>query len=201
MNSKQSNDSELNEQLQILKNEYLAKKTFHLIKTGKEPKRKNLFKNLFYLAGFGDRYVIVMSTGQKSIDSQLYQFCKIKIKETSDQNVVDFMLSSISEVCDKYLKLISFNFNKSYIWTLEIAYSDVQWEAIDLELLSNHSDNIDIINYFPSVINFKKIPKNIKNILEEKKIEFEAKKELERQQLMVDYLISKGYNVQKPTYE
>jgi hypothetical protein len=80
---------------------------------------------------------------------------------------------------------------------LEIAYSDVQWERIDLELLANHSDNIDIVNYFPSIINFKKIPQNIKKILEEKKMEFEAKKELEKQQIMVDYLASKGYTVQK----
>jgi hypothetical protein len=201
MNLKQSNNSELNEQLQILKNEYLARKTFHLIKTGKEPKRKNLFKNLFYLAGFGDKYLLIMSTGQKSIDSNLYQFCKIKIKETLDESVADFMVTSIIDICNKYLNLVSFNFNKSYIWTLDIAYSDVQWENIDLELLSNHSDNIDIINYFPSVINFKKIPQNIKNILEEKKLEFENKKELEKQQLMIDYLSSKGYSIQKPNYE
>ena len=197
MNSKQLNESELNEQLQILKNEYLARKTFQLIKTGKEPKRKNLFKNLFYLAGFGDKYLQIISTGQKGIDSQLYQFCKIKIKETVDNNVADFMISSIIDICDKYLNLASFNFNKSYIWTLEIAYSNVQWEKIDLELLANHSDNIDIVNYFPSVINFKKVPQNIKKILEEKKMEFETKKELENQQIMIDYLTSKGYTVNK----
>ena len=197
MNSKQLNESELNEQLQILKNEYLARKTFQLIKTGKEPKRKNLFKNLFYLAGFGDKYLQIISTGQKGIDSQLYQFCKIKIKETVDNGVADFMISSIIEICDKYLNLASFNFNKSYIWTLEIAYSNVQWEKIDLELLANHSDNIDIVNYFPSVINFKKVPQNIKKILEEKKMEFETKKELENQQIMIDYLTSKGYTVNK----
>jgi hypothetical protein len=197
MNSKQLNELELNEQLQTLKNEYLARKTFHLIKTGKDPKRKNLFKNLFYLAGFGDRYMLIMSTGQKSIDSQLYQFCKIKIKETLDENIADFMISSIIDICYNYLNVVSFNFNKSYVWTLEIAYSDVQWERIDLELLANHSDNIDIVNYFPSIINFKKIPQNIKKILEEKKMEFEAKKELEKQQIMVDYLASKGYTVQK----
>jgi hypothetical protein len=184
-----------------LRNDYLAKKTFYLIKTGKEPKRKNLFKNLFYLAGFGDRYMLIMSTGQKSINSNLYQFCKIKVKETTDESVADFMLSSISEICNKYLNLVSFNFNKSYIWTLDIAYSDVQWENIDLELLSNHSDNIDIINYFPSIINFKKIPQNIKKILEEKKAELETKKELEKQQLMIDYLSSKGYIIEKPKYE
>lgn len=199
--SKQLKDSELNEQLQILKNEYLARKTFHLIKTGKEPKRKNLFKNLFYLAGFGDKYLLMMSTGHKSINSELYQFCKIKTKEIIDEDMADFMISSVSEICSKYLNLVSFNLNKSYVWTLEIAYSDVQWENIDLELLCNHSDNIDIVNYFPSIINFKKIPQNIKNILEEKKIAFETKKELERQQIMVDYLLSKGYNVQKPKYE
>jgi hypothetical protein len=191
------NDSELNGQLQVLKNEYLARKTFHLIKTGKEPKRKNLFKNLFYLAGFGDRYLQIISTGQKGIDSELYQFCKIRIKETMNQDVTDFMTSSIIDVCGKYLNLAFFNFNKSYIWTLEIAYSDVQWEQIDLELLANHSDNIDIVNYFPSVINFKKIPQNIKKILEEKKMEFEMKKELENQQIMIDYLQSKGYTVKK----
>jgi len=201
MNLKQSNNSELNEQLQILKSEYLARKTFHLIKNGKEPRRKNLFKNLFYLAGFGDRYLLIMSTGHKSINSNVYQFCKIKIKETIDQNVADFMVSSISEICDKYLNLVSFDFNKSYVWTLDIAYSDVQWENIDLELLSNHSDNIDMVNYFPSVINFKKIPQKIKNILEEKKLEFENKKELENQQIMIDYLSSKGYTIQKPNYE
>jgi hypothetical protein len=197
MNLKQLNELDLNEQVQTLKNEYLARKTFHLIKTGKEPKRKNLFKNLFYLAGFGDRYMLVMSTGQKSIDSQLYQFCKIKIKETLDENIADFMISNIIDICYNYLNVVSFNFNKSYVWTLEIAYSDVQWERIDLELLANHSDNIDIVNYFPSIINFKKIPQNIKKILEEKKMEFEAKKELEKQQIMVDYLASKGYTVQK----
>jgi hypothetical protein len=197
MNSKQLSESELNEQLQILKNEYLARKTFQLIKTGKEPKRKNLFKNLFYLAGFGDKYLQIISTGQKGIDSQLYQFCKIKIKETVDNSVADFMISSIIDICDKYLNLACFNFNKSYIWTLEIAYSNVQWEKIDLELLANHSDNIDIVNYFPSVINFKKVPQNIKKILEEKKMEFETKKELENQQIMIDYLTSKGYTVNK----
>jgi hypothetical protein len=197
MNSKQLNESELNEQLQILKNEYLARKTFQLIKTGKEPKRKNLFKNLFYLAGFGDKYLQIISTGQKGIDSQLYQFCKIKIKETMNDGVADFMISSVIDICDKYLNLVSFNFNKSYIWTLEIAYSNVQWEKIDLELLANHSDNIDIVNYFPSVINFKKVPQNIKKILEEKKMEFETKKELENQQIMIDYLTSKGYTVNK----
>ena len=197
MNSKQLNESELNDQLQTLKNEYLARKTFQLIKTGKEPKRKNLFKNLFYLAGFGDKYLQIISTGQKGIDSQLYQFCKIKIKETLDENIADFMISSIIDICYNYLNVVSFNFNKSYAWTLEIAYSDVQWERIDLELLANHSDNIDIVNYFPSIINFKKIPQNIKKILEEKKMEFEAKKELEKQQIMVDYLASKGYTFQK----
>jgi len=197
MNSKQLNESELNDQLLILKNEYLARKTFQLIKTGKEPKRKNLFKNLFYLAGFGDKYLQIISTGQKGIDSQLYQFCKIKIKETMNDSVADFMISSVIDICDKYLNLVSFNFNKSYIWTLEIAYSNVQWEKIDLELLANHSDNIDIVNYFPSVINFKKVPQNIKKILEEKKMEFETKKELENQQIMIDYLTSKGYTVNK----
>jgi len=199
MNSKHLSESELNEQFQTLKNEYLARKTFHLIKNGKEPKRKNLFKNLFYLAGFGDRYLQIISTGQKSIDSELYQFCKIRIKETVNQDVEDFVISSIIDICGKYLNLVSFNFNKSYICALEIAYSDVQWEQIDLELLANHSDNIDIVNYFPSIINFKKIPQNIKKILEEKKAEFEAKKELENQQIMIDYLTEKGYKVQKIT--
>ena len=70
-----------------------------------------------------------------------------------------------------------------------------------LELLKNHSDNIDINNYFPNIINIKKVPQNIKKILEEKKLEFDNRKELERQQIMVDYLVSKGYKVQKPTYE
>jgi hypothetical protein len=149
------------------------------------------------LAGFGDKYLQIISTGQKGIDSQLYQFCKIKIKETIDNCIADFMISSVIDICDKYLNLVSFNFNKSYIWTLEIAYSNVQWEKIDLELLANHSDNIDIVNYFPSVINFKKVPQNIKKILEEKKMEFEMKKELENQQIMIDYLTSKGYTVNK----
>ena len=40
-----------------------------------------------------------------------------------------------------------------------------------------------------------------KKILEEKKVEFEAKKESERQQLMIDYLLSKGYSIQKPNHE
>ena len=201
MNSKQLNDSELNEQLQILKNEYLARKTFHLIKTGKEQKRKNLFKNLFYLAGFGDRYMLVMSTGQKSVNSVLYQYCKIKFKEIVAQEIADFAISTIEETCKKYINLFSFNVNKSYVWTLEIVYSDVNWQEIDLELLKNHSDNIDINNYFPNIINIKKVPQNIKKILEEKKLEFDNRKELERQQIMVDYLISKGYKVQKPIYE
>lgn len=201
MNSKQLNDSELNEQLQILKNEYLARKTFHLIKTGKEQKRKNLFKNLFYLAGFGDKYMLVMSTGQKSVNSVLYQYCKIKFKEIVAQEIADFAISTIEETCKKYINLFSFSVNKSYVWTLEIVYSDANWEEIDLELLSNHSDNIDINNYFPNIINIKKVPQNIKKILEEKKLEFDNRKELERQQIMVDYLISKGYKVQKPIYE
>lgn len=201
MNSKQSSDSELNEQLQTLKNEYLAKKTFNLIKTGKEQKRKNLFKNLFYLAGFGDRYMLVMSTGQKSVNSELYQYCKIKFKEIVAEEIADFAISTIEETCKKYINLVSFSVNKSYVWTLEIVYSDANWEEIDLELLSNHSDNIDINNYFPSIINIKKVPQNIKKILEEKKLEFDNRKELERQQIMVDYLVSKGYKVQKPIYE
>lgn len=201
MNSKQSSDLELSEQLQTLKNEYLAKKTFHLIKTGKEQKRKNLFKNLFYLAGFGDKYVLVMSTGQKSVNSELYQYCKIKFKEIVAEEIADFAISAIEETCRKYINLVSFSVNKSYVWTLEIVYSDANWEEIDLELLSNHSDNIDINNYFPNIINIKKVPQNIKKILEEKKLEFDNRKEFERQQIMVDYLVSKGYTVQKPTYE
>ena len=201
MNSKRLNDSELNEQLQILKNEYLARKTFHLIKTGKEQKRKNLFKNLFYLAGFGDKYMLVMCTGQKSVNSVLYQYCKIKFKEIVAQEIADFAISTIEETCKKYINLFSFSVNKSYVWTLEIVYSDANWEEIDLELLKNHSDNIDINNYFPNIINIKKVPQNIKKILEEKKLEFDNRKELERQQIMVDYLVSKGYKVQKPTYE
>ena len=201
MNSRQSSESELNEQLQTLKNEYLARKTFNLIKTGKEQKRKNLFKNLFYLAGFGDKYVLVMSTGQKSVNSELYQYCKIKFKEIVAEEIADFAISAIEETCKKYINLVSFSVNKSYVWTLEIVYSDANWEEIDLELLSNHSDNIDINNYFPHIINIKKVPQNIKKILEEKKLEFDNRKELERQQIMVDYLISKGYKVQKPIYE
>ena len=201
MNSRQSSESELNEQLQTLKNEYLARKTFNLIKTGKEQKRKNLFKNLFYLAGFGDRYMLVMSTGQKSVNSELYQYCKIKFKEIVAEEIADFAISTIEETCKKYINLVSFSVNKSYVWTLEIVYSDANWEEIDLELLSNHSDNIDINNYFPSIINIKKVPQNIKKILEEKKLEFDNRKELERQQIMVDYLVSKGYKVQKPIYE
>ena len=201
MNSRQSSESELNEQLQTLKNEYLARKTFNLIKTGKEQKRKNLFKNLFYLAGFGDRYMLVMSTGQKSVNSELYQYCKIKFKEIVAEEIADFAISTIEETCKKYINLVSFSVNKSYVWTLEIVYSDANWEEIDLELLSNHSDNIDINNYFPSIINIKKVPQNIKKILEEKKLEFDNRKELEKQQIMVDYLVSKGYKVQKPIYE
>ena len=201
MNSRQSSESELNEQLQTLKNEYLARKTFNLIKTGKEQKRKNLFKNLFYLAGFGDKYLLVMSTGQKSVNSELYQYCKIKFKEIVAEEIADFAISTIEETCKKYINLVSFSVNKSYVWTLEIVYSDTNWEEIDLELLSNHSDNIDINNYFPSIINIKKVPQNIKKILEEKKLEFDNRKELEKQQIMVDYLVSKGYKVQKPIYE
>ena len=125
---------------------------FKYLKTGKIPKRKGLFRTLFYLAKESRNFKRIKMTSSSvtlkrpTIDRTI-QICAL----------TDLNLENLKDIFKKYL--INFDLNYSVlnnnIAHLTIYYSsnDVQWALIDEELRTNHSENIWKKDDFPKIIN------------------------------------------------
>jgi hypothetical protein len=125
---------------------------FKYLQTGKIPKRKGLFRTLFYLAKESRNFKKILMTSSSvtlkrpSIDRTV----KISI-------LINANISNLENIFKKYLV----NFDISYceynsnIIHLNVYYSskDVQWALIDEELRTNHSNNIWKTDGFPKIIN------------------------------------------------
>jgi hypothetical protein len=127
---------------------------FKYLQTGKIPKRKGLFRNLFYLAGESSNFKKIMMTSSS-----------VTLKRPSIDRTVQISIYStankvkIENIFKKYL----INFDVKYfeytphILHLTVYYSseNIQWALIDEELRTNHKNNIEEKNGFPKIINFK----------------------------------------------
>lgn len=127
---------------------------FKYLKTGKIPKRKGLFKALFYLAGEYQNFKGIIMTSSSTTKKRplIDRTVQIKVKNNLNQN-------SLNNIFKKYL--LNFEIKKSRhtvdVNFLTVYYSSesVQWALIDEELRTNHKENINEQSGFPKIINFK----------------------------------------------
>jgi hypothetical protein len=126
---------------------------FKYLKTGKIPKRKGLFRTLFYLAKESRNFKKVMMTSSS-----------VTLKRPSiDRTVqISFLkktnIANLENVFKKYLvnfdiKYHEYNLNIMHL-TVYYSSNDVQWALIDEELRTNHSNNIWKTDGFPKIINY-----------------------------------------------
>lgn len=127
---------------------------FKYLKTGKIPKRKGLFKALFYLAGESKNFRGIMMTSSSTTQKRplVDRTVQIKIKNTLNHD-------SLWKIFEKYLLNFETKISKSTIdidfLTVYYSSESIQWALIDEELRINHKDNINEQSGFPKIINFK----------------------------------------------
>lgn len=125
---------------------------FKYLQTGKIPKRKGLFKTLFYLAKESRNFKKILMTSSSVTLKRPSIDRTVQISTAADLN-----LENLKDTFKKYL--INFDIKPSlynnHVYHLTIYYSsnDVQWALIDEELRTNHSENIWKIEGFPKIIN------------------------------------------------
>lgn len=130
---------------------------FKYLKTGKIPKRKGLFKILFYLSGQMDRFASINMTSSSVTNKRpdIDRTIQIKLKP------VNFNLQSLEDILKKYLITYEISYEPQstiHFQFITIYYSSkqVQWALIDQELRTNHSNNIIEKDGFPRIINYEK---------------------------------------------
>jgi hypothetical protein len=127
---------------------------FKYLKTGKIPKRKGLFKALFYLAGEYQNFKGIIMTSSSTTKKRplIDRTVQIKVKNNLNQN-------SLNNIFKKYLFIFEIKKSRHTVDVnfLTVYYSSesVQWALIDEELRTNHKENINEQSGFPKIINFK----------------------------------------------
>jgi hypothetical protein len=125
---------------------------FKYLKTGKIPKRKGLFRTLFYLAKESRNFKKVMMTSSSVTLKRPSIDRTVQISILKNTNI-----ANLENVFKKYLvnfdiKYHEYNLNIMHL-TVYYSSNDVQWALIDEELRTNHSNNIWKTDGFPKIIN------------------------------------------------
>ena len=110
---------------------------FKYLKTGKMPKRKGLFRILFYLAGQHKHFVGINMTSSSITNKRPNVDRTIEIKILASKLNEDLL----NEVLKKYLVEYELKFHLFYV-TIYYSSKQIQWSLIDEELRTNHSENI-----------------------------------------------------------
>lgn len=137
---------------------YKINSIFKYIKTGKLPRRKNLFKTLFYLCGCYANFHGVYGTSSSTTLKRQNKNRVVKIKVSK----LDEVEQKIQNILNEYL--IDWQMDKQYcllsnttetIITIYYKYENIKWALLDKRLKENHSENIEILDGIPKIINFK----------------------------------------------
>ena len=126
---------------------------FKYLQTGKIPKRKGLFRILFYLAKEHRNFKGIIMTSSSVTKKRPLLDRTIQIKVTPELN-----FQSIFNIFKLYLD--NFEIKKEEftrgISLLTVYYSSdlIKWALIDEELRQNHSLNIKERSGFPAICNF-----------------------------------------------
>jgi hypothetical protein len=127
---------------------------FKYLRTGKIPKRKGLFKALFYLAGEYRNFKGIMMTSSSTTQKRplIDRTVQIKIKNTLNHD-------SVFRIFEKYLLNFQTKISRSTVdidfLTVYYSSESIQWALIDEELRTNHKENINEESGLPKIINFK----------------------------------------------
>jgi hypothetical protein len=128
---------------------------FKYLKTGKIPKRKGLFKILFFLAEENKNFKgIMMTSSSVTLKRPLFDRT-IQIKINCKTNI-----ENLKNVFSKYIgnfdfKIEPFNSHISFI-TIYYCSKDINWAMIDEELRTNYKQNIEEVDGLPKIINYEK---------------------------------------------
>lgn len=128
---------------------------FKYLKTGKIPKRKGLFRILFFLAEEHKNFKgIMMTSSSVTLKRPLFDRT-IEIKIHAEANI-----ENLKNIFNKYLtnyelKIEPYN-NLVCFMTIYYRSKDIDWGMIDEELRTNHKQNIREIDGLPKIINYEK---------------------------------------------
>jgi hypothetical protein len=130
-----------------IEKEYKQKIFLTTLKEGKSPKRKCLFKNVFYLSGLF-RYLKMIQSVSVPDDSQYDRRYVIALDKyilyavhsvTEDESFIN----SLKRYLSNDFKLeVSHYHSVSGRFFIYFKYNKVRWDLIDYDLQQNHSDNI-----------------------------------------------------------
>lgn len=127
---------------------------FKYLKTGKIPKRKGLFRTLFFLAGEQKNFKGIMMTSSSVTLKRPLIDRTIQIKIHSNTNI-----KNIENIFNTYLlncefKIEPFNSHINFL-TVYYCSKDINWGMIDEELRTNYKQNIQEIDGLPKIINYE----------------------------------------------
>jgi hypothetical protein len=125
---------------------------FKYLQTGKMPKRKGLFRTLFYLAQESRNFKKILMTSSSVTLKRPSIDRTIQISMLAGAN-----MESLKDIFKKFLinfdiKYYEYNPNITHL-TVYYSSNDVQWALIDEELRTNHKENIWKTDGFPKIIN------------------------------------------------
>ena len=127
---------------------------FKYLKTGKIPKRKGLFKTLFFLAKEQRNFKGIMMTSSSVTLKRPLIDRTIQIKIHSNANI-----ENIKNIFNEYLSNYEFKIEpfNSHINFLTVYYcsKDINWGMIDEELRTNYKQNIQEVDGLPKIINYE----------------------------------------------
>jgi hypothetical protein len=123
---------------------------FKYLKTGKIPKRKGLFRILFYLAGQNQCFKSINMTSSSVTNKRPSVDRTIEINAYCANLKVDLL----QEVFKKYLVEYELKIHHFHI-TIYYSSKNIQWALIDEELRLNHSENIIEKDGLPKILNYR----------------------------------------------
>lgn len=123
---------------------------FKYLKTGKMPKRKGLFRILFYLAKQHGCFSGINMTSSSVTNKRPNVDRTIEIKILPSKLNID----SLNEVFEKYLIEYELKIHNFYA-TIYYSSNRIQWALIDEELRLNHSENIIEKDGLPRILNYR----------------------------------------------
>jgi hypothetical protein len=123
---------------------------FKYLKTGKMPKRKGLFRILFYLAGQHAYFVGINMTSSSVTNKRPNVDRTIEIKIRPSKLNIDLL----NDVLKKYLVEYELKLH-NFFATIYYSSNHVQWSLIDEELRKNHAENIIEKDGLPRILNYR----------------------------------------------
>jgi hypothetical protein len=126
---------------------------FKYLQTGKIPKRKGLFRTLFYLAKESRNFKKILMTSSSVTIKRPSIDRTVQISTLAKVNI-----ENLKSIFKKYLinfdvKHYEYNPNITHL-TVYYSSNHVQWALIDEELRANHKENIWKTEGFPKIINY-----------------------------------------------